>query len=80
MYDNDNRPVAPRVEPVDSPNARYVAAGLFIAMIVLLVIAIRPTETTGPTVSQNSPQMERPITPTAPPVNKPVAPTPPTPQ
>ena len=41
MYDNDpNRPVAPRVEPVDSPNARYVAAGLFIAMIVLLVIAI----------------------------------------
>ena len=60
--------------------ARYVAAGLFIAMIVLLVIAIRPIETSGPTVSQNSPQMERPITPTAPPVNKPVAPTPPTPQ
>ena len=82
MYDTDpNRPVVPRVgDSADSPYAGYAAAGLFIAMIVLLTMAIWPTETTGPSLTQNSPQVERPTTPTTPPANKPVAPTPPTPQ
>ena len=85
MYENDpDRLNRPRVgDPVDAGSGSgFLFGGLAIAAIIALALFFWPRSTTGPSVTENTPRMERPAptTPTTPPANKPVTPAPTPPQ
>jgi hypothetical protein len=77
MYENDpNRIDRPRVgDPVDGPGSGMLFTGIAVAAIIALAIFLWPRDATGPSVTQNTPGVER-TTPTTPPANKPITPTP----